>query len=149
MAIKKYIQKPVVLAAVIFVVMGLAGFGVALAMNHKNNKSAGTKQSNCPQDETCISLLGKTATPDIVTIHPGTFVRFNSADGGKHSIALQHAAVQHNDDSEFHSGEFAKDEAYRLQFKKDGTYTFRDELNPGLEINVIVYTKAKDYKVQQ
>jgi plastocyanin len=145
MDLKKYLQKPTLLIVAIIVVMGLAGFGIAFGLSQKNNKTAA---SACPQGETCISLLGKTASPDVITIQPGTFVRFNSADGGKHSIALEHAAAQHNDDSEYHSGEFAKDEAWRVQFKKDGTYTFRDELNPDVKINVIVYTEGKDYKVQ-
>ncbi len=148
MILKKYLQKPTLLIVAIIVVMGLVGFGVAFGLSQKNNKAADSKQSNCPANETCIDLLGKTASPDVVTIQPGTFVRFNSADGGKHSIALEHAAAQHNDDSEYHSGEFDKDEAYRVQFKKDGNYTFRDELNPGLKVNVIVYTEGKVYKVQ-
>ncbi len=145
MDLKKYIQKPSSLIVAVIVVMGLVGFGIAFGLSLKNHKAAG---SACPRGETCIRLLGKTASPDVITIQPGTFVRFNSADGGKHSIALEHAAVQHFDNSEFHSGEFAKDEAWRIQFKRTGTYTFRDELNPDVEINVIVYTKGKYHKVQ-
>lgn len=137
-------QKPVALVASIFVVTVLVGFAVGFAMNQKDH----VKQSNCPQGETCVRLLGKTADPDVITITPRTIVRFNSADGGRHSIALEHAAVQHFDDEEYHSGVFQKDEAWRVQFKKDGTYTFRDELNPDVKINVIVHTAGKVYKVE-
>ncbi len=148
MNLRKYLKKSTLLTAGIIVVMALVGFGVAFGLSQKSNKPAATKQPYCPQNEACISLHGKSASPDIITVKSGTFVRFNSADGGKHSIALQHAAAQHNDDSEYHSGEFAADEAYRVQFKKDGSYTFRDELNSDYEIKVVVYTPGKDYKVQ-
>lgn len=147
MDLKKSLQKPLVLIAVVFVVIVLAA-GIGYAISQKNGKNDAANSKKPASQETSIRLLGKTANPDIVTVKAGSYVQFNSADGGKHNIALEHAAVQHNDDKEYHSGDFEKDEAWRVQFKKDGTYTFRDEFNPEVKIRVVVYTEGKDYKIQ-
>ena len=128
---------------VIFIAALLMGLAVAYAV--KQNAPNTASGASC--DGTCVALTEKGADPDIITVTAGSFVQFNSADGKKYSIALEHAAAQHDDDSEFHSGEFSKGEAYRVQFKKDGSYTFRDEYNPKVRVTVIVYTEGKDYKI--
>lgn len=109
--------------------------------------SASTNAVKCPV-EACVSLNKQVATPTVVTVTSGSYVQFNSTDGGKHNIALAHSVVQHSDESEFDSGDFGGDEAYKVQFKQDGAYTFRDKYNNKVSINVIVYTPGKEYKIQ-
>ncbi len=137
------LRKLPVLLPLLFAVAILLGLSVAYAVKQSSPNTA--SGSSC--DGTCVALTEKGADPDIVTVTTGSFVQFNSADGKKYSIALEHAAAQHDDDSEFHSNEFGKGEAYRVQFKKDGSYTFRDEFNPKVRVTVIAYTEGKDYKV--
>lgn len=140
---------PLVPIVITFAVVGLVSFGLFYGYgNMKSDTVASAQPASCPEPETCIALQGRTASPDIVTVKAGSFVQFVSADGSKHNIALEHAAVQHEDHSEYESGEFGGDEAWRVQFKKDGAYTFRDKHHPGLKVSVIVYTPGKDYKVE-
>lgn len=136
-------KKLPVLLPILFALALLTGLGIAYAVKQSlPNEALGT---SC--DGTCVALAENGAEPDIITVTTGSFVQFNSADGKKYSIALEHAAAQHDDDSEFHSGEFGKGEAYRVQFKKDGSYVFRDEFNPKIRVTVIAYTEGKDYKI--
>jgi len=149
MKLKAIMGKPKMLIGLVFVAVGLLGFGAVYALSSDSSpKMAAPTQATCPVGDSCVSLLGKTASPDIITIKTGSYIRFNSADGGKHNIALEHAAVQHEDDHELESGDFEKDEAWRVQFKQDGTYTFRDKYNPDLKVSVIVYTEGKTYKIE-
>ncbi len=147
--------------------VGLASFGVAYAVSQRDSDKSSTTTANATAATckgNCVYLKADGASPDIVTITAGSFVEFVAADGKSHNIA----AVEHDrDDNAEHteeaghadktgghndlgykSGEFAADEAWRVQFKKDGTYTFADKLNPKVHVNVIVYTEGKEYKVQ-
>lgn len=101
----------------------------------------------CPADA-CVSITKDGAKPEIITIKSGQSVQFNSADGLRHNLTLVHSAAQHSDDAHYTSGVFARDEAWRVQFKKDGTYTFGDTFNPDMFINVVVYTPGKSYTVE-
>lgn len=104
----------------------------------------------CSNAEACISLTN-VAEPNIVTIKNGSYVQFNSADNKKHNLFVAHSGSQHSDDHEdevYASGDFSGDEAWRVQFKKDGAYTFQDKYNSDSTINVVVYTEGKDYKIQ-
>ncbi len=116
---------------------------------YAGNKGAtgGVSAAPCPV-ETCISLDNETATPSIVTIKKDSYVQFNAVDGRQHNIALAHSAAQHDDPSRYESGDFQGDEAWKVQFKHDGAYTFRDKANDKVKIDVVVYTEGKDYKVQ-
>lgn len=136
-------KKPGVVIAVVFVVALVIGLSTALLIKRMN-----TPMQSASCAGTCIDLGAASANPDVLTITSGTYVQFNNTDGSKHNIALEHAAIQHEDPTEFDSGDFGKGEAYKVQFKKDGAYTFRDKYHPKIQINVVVYTKGKDYKVQ-
>lgn len=142
-----------VVVPLVFVGVALITFGIVygLKLTHTNKTSKASQAdsftANCPATA-CIKLLGKTADPDTITVTTGSYVQFNSADSGMHNVALQHSSVQHDDTNEYESGDFKKDEAWKVQIKHDGAYTFRDKYNPGLEINIVAYTKGKDYKVQ-
>lgn len=115
----------------------------ALALNRNTSLS----NSNCGADA-CVALYSDAADPFALTVKAGSFVQFSSADGKKHNIALAHSGVQHNDPSKYESGDFESDEAWKVQFKEDGSYTFRDKYNDKISVSVVVYTPGKDYKIQ-
>ena len=124
----------------------IVGFGVSFlfAMN-KND----TVVKNVACEGTCVSLFGKTASPDTFAVTVGTYVTFNSADGKSHELTLGDAGSHsHSNPGSYESGVFNSDESFKLQFKEEGTYTFTDKMNPETTIVVIVYTEGKDYKVQ-
>lgn len=137
-------------------VFGLAGFGVAFALGQRGGSDQDRLvTANC--DGTCVLLQAEGANPDIVTVTAGSFVEFKSADGKQHNLSLvehghgdsggDHQAGAH-EDAGYRSGDFQADEAWRVQFKRDGAFTFVDKYNPKIHVNVVVYTPGKDYKVQ-
>ncbi len=136
----------IVIAALV-IVIGLGSFGIAYALGqHNGNSNAATCQGSC------IYLRSEGATPDTMTVTAGSSVEFTAADGKKHNLSL----VEHghggdsaaHEDAAYQSGDFAADEAWRVQFKQDGTFTFVDKYNPKTKISVLVYTPGKDYKVE-
>lgn len=131
------------LVVVTALLLGAIGFSGSYAFaQHKNSKG-----TNCPGY--CVSLSGNNKPdPEVLTIPTGSYVQFNAVDGAHHNIALEHSAVQHDDPSKYESGDFAADEAYKIQFKHDGAYTFRDTYNPDVHINVVAYTPGKNYSVE-
>ncbi len=122
-------------------------FAAVFSFAQKKNSSRSLNKADCPVSE-CVSLYSQSASPDTITVTVGSFVQFNSSDGKKHNISLAHSVVQHEDASEYESGDFEADEAWKVQFKKDGAFTFRDKYNDRISVNVIVYTPGKDYKIQ-
>ncbi len=112
---------------------------------------SGTKtqiqQSRCDASA-CISLSKQSSQPGVITVTSGSYVKFNSGDGQKHNVALIHSGIQHEDENRYESGDFGADEAWKVQFKKDGTYTFEDKYNENAEISVIVYTPGKKYEIK-
>ena len=113
------------------------------AGNRGNNEVA---SSSCPVDA-CVNLLSGSAEPETVIVTKGQYVQFKSADGEKHNIELAHSGAQHKDPSRYESGDFQKDEAWKVQFKEDGTYTFRDKYNEAINVSVVTYTPGEDYKI--
>lgn len=124
------------------VAVGFSGF-YAYALSKEKSPEAVV----CNTDA-CISLYKDYAEPNIVTIEAGSFVQFNSVGDSKHNLFLSHSGAQHDDDSEYLSGDFGAGEAWKVQFKKDGAYSFQDKYNEKIYINVVVYTKGKDYKIE-
>ena len=92
-----------------------------------------------------VSLVGKKADPEIVLARVGDYVQFNSRDGKNHDLeqGSGNAIDESHDHKEFAlgSGNFTKDEAYKVQFKKVGIYAFHDHYNPDIYIRVIVDDK--------
>ncbi len=92
---------------------------------------------------TMVALKNDKAVPDAVAIKVGEYVQFNSKDGKSHEIASGtgdgYGNAHGHDQSGVDSGVFGADEAYKLQFKKTGTYEFHDNKNPKIFVTVIVY----------
>ncbi len=47
----------------------------------------------------------------------------------------------------FESGDFGANEAWKVQFKDEGTFQFHDHLNPKISVLMVAYIKDKQYKV--
>lgn len=143
---KKLAANQKVMIAVLVLAAGLVGFGVTYAVS-SNRQGSKVVTPNC--SGVCVNLLGKKASPDTLAITKGTYVTFNSADGGSHELTLGDPGEHgHSNPESLESGVFGADEAFRVQFKEDGTYRFTDKKNPEVTIIVVVYTEGKDYKVQ-
>lgn len=141
-----YITAHKVLLAAAVAVVGLSFTGLYLYGQGSNNAKA-KQASKCPVSY-CVALNKDAATPSEISVIAGSYVQFNSADGGTHNLFLAHAAVQHEDASRYESGDFGAAEAWKVQFKQDGAYSFKDKNNEEVEINVVVYTPGKDYKIE-
>lgn len=122
----------------------LVGFSIAFAVIYFNNKSI--TQNSCK--DICVNLLQNEASPNTLAVTNGSYVQFNSADGKAHSLSLGAGGDEHSHEGKFSSGEFKSDEAWRVQFTKDGTYTFHDHLNPKINVAVVVYTEGRQYQVE-
>lgn len=92
-----------------------------------------------------VSLLKDKADPEIVLVKTGDYVQFNAVDGKEHNLSQGSGnAVDENhahNETGLESGVFKSDEAYRIQFKKIGIYSFHDHNNPDMYIRVIVDDK--------
>lgn len=96
-----------------------------------------------------VDLLGDHAEPSVVSVEKGQYVQFNTKDNKRHDIGQgrgesvthpTHSDVGHEHAFEAkQSGVFGGDEAYKVQFKETGTFTFHDHLNPTISIVVVVY----------
>ncbi len=128
-----------------FVVAGLAGYGTVYALSSMNKDSHVVSQSSC--EGTCVSLFHDKASPDTIAVTVGSYVQFNSADGKSHSLSLGQGGEDHAHTGKFTSGEFKADEAWRVQFNQEGTFTFHDHHNPDLNVIVIVYAADKQYRL--
>lgn len=92
-----------------------------------------------------VALLKDKADPEIVLAKVGDYVQFNAGDGKEHNLSQGSGnAVDENHahaEAGIESGRFGKDEAYKIQFKKVGIYSFHDHNNPDTYIRVIVDDK--------
>lgn len=146
---KKANSKPVarglrttIAVAVIFAGLGfLIARQVAIDRHHAN-----AAQNSC--QGTCVMLKADGAQPDSLSVKVGEFVQFNSADGKPHSLSLGKGGDEHEHKGPFTSGEFQADEAWRVQFKSPGTYTFHDHLNPAINILVVAYQEGADHRLK-
>lgn len=94
-----------------------------------------------------VSLLKDRIEPNTVLVKQGEFVQFNSKDGKSHHLSPGKGKAS-NDGHEhagmgLESGVFGSDEAYRVQFKKPGTYEFHDHNNPKLRVTVVAYKPVR------
>lgn len=89
-----------------------------------------------------VSLLENKVYPEIIIAKVGDYVQFNAMDGKEHNlsqgsgnaVSKRHAHAE----AGLESGKFKGDEAYKIQFKKVGIYSFHDHFNPDAYIRVIV-----------
>jgi plastocyanin len=122
----------------------LVGFGIAFAVAYFNNETS--SKNSCAG--VCVNLLQNEASPNTLAVTNGSYVQFNSADGKTHSLSIGGGGDEHNHKGKFSSGEFKADEAWKVQFTEDGTYTFHDHFNPKINVVVVVYTAGKQYEVE-
>lgn len=148
MLLRAFKNKFVVLVMMLGVVGGLTGFAV---ISNLTDKSSGQTLSLADCQGTCVSLTKGGIKPDEVTVKVGEYVQFNTADGQMHNLALGdgtggehgHDAALHDHNSTFISGDFGPGEAWRVQFKDAGTYTFHDHYNPNHRILVVAYNSSE------
>ncbi len=136
---------------VLLVLVMVLSFGAVYSLTSKNNKSQiveaqTAKDPSC--SDTCVDLYQGKASPNTLAVAVGSYVQFNSKDGKTHDLSLGGGGSEHEHTGKFQSGEFKADEAWRVQFKEEGTFTFHDHYNPEVNIVVVVYTPGKDYKVE-
>ena len=134
------------------ILLGVGVLVLAFAVGYTLSRSSspvakGPIQTKC--DGTCVAVYNDKADPDVLTVTAGSYVQFNAADGQMHNLSIGGDDNAHHEDIEvYSSGDFKGDEAWRVQFKKDGAYTFKDKYHPKVSINVVVYTPGKDYRIK-
>lgn len=130
------------LAVIVLAVAGAAGYGLS--------RINGTEATRATSTAT-VALLSERADPAVIALTQGGTVEFAAKDGRTHNI------VQGSGDNEVHqelgqdvhdhpvmakeSGDFGPGQGYQVTFKKVGTFTFHDHLNPKISVTVIVYEK--------
>lgn len=140
--VQSFVQRYILLIGIGMFVAALSFSGVYAYANSRTSA-----QIACPV-EACISLTGSANDSTAMTVETGSYVQFNSADGGNHNISLAHSAAQHDDPQRYESGDFTADEAWRVQFKEDGAYTFTDTYNSDISITIVAYTPGKEYRIE-
>jgi plastocyanin len=136
-------KKIIIILVIVFVISVVTGSFIGL----QSSKPALVKRA----DTTYVSLVENKAVPDAVIVKKGEYVQFNSNDGNSHNLTLGKGDSHNNSHDHvglIESGVFKADEAYRLQFKKVGTYTFHDHTNPKIYITVIVYDPTDSSRIQ-
>ncbi len=127
---------------IVAVVVCIISFAVAFSVSRSKNSS----QARC--EGTCVALRENKADPDTISVKVGTYVQFNSADGKTHNLSLGGGGKEHSHKGKFSSGDFKGDEAWRVQFKEEGSFLFHDHFNPKINVLVVVYTPGKEYKIE-
>ncbi len=138
--LKKLATWQLVLAAI--VLAGSISFGVTYATADRQDVAASTCKGNC------VSLADTGASPSTIAVPLNSFVQFNSADGKTYDLSLGGGGSEHEHKGKFQSGDFGKGEAWRVQFKDEGSFIFHDHHNPKVSVLVIVYEPGKQYKVE-
>ncbi len=128
----------ILVAAIVSVVSFAVAFTVSQSKTASLNRCEGI----------CVALRDNKADPDTVSVKAGTYVQFNSADGKTHNLSLGKGGEEHSHTGKFSSGDFGADEAWRVQFKEEGSFLFHDHFNPKINVLVVVYTPGKDYKIE-
>lgn len=139
---RQRLSKGLILAAVLLLLVSFGG-----AYTFAGRSTASGSSAVCPVSA-CISLDGQVDEPQTITLETGSYVQFNATDDKVHNIFLAHSAAQHDDPSRFESGDFNKGEAWKVQLKKDGSYTFADKYHQSVQVTIVAYTPGKEYKIQ-
>ncbi|MBA3723598.1 MAG: hypothetical protein H0W89_01745 [Candidatus Levybacteria bacterium] len=136
-------DKIVIASIFVFFVAG----GIVYSLHNQGvlfaSQNASPEEKKKDTGVTLVALKNDKAIPDAVAIKVGEYVQFNSKDGKSHEIASGTGDGYGNDhghdQSGVDSGVFDADEAYKVQFKKTGTYEFHDNKNPKIFVTVVVY----------
>jgi plastocyanin len=139
-------KKSYVLPGIIFIVSLAVGAVIFIATATSPRSSGEVVVAGASSDASVhMVALGPNdaADPNTLAIKVGEYIQFNSNDGKQHQIA-QGKGHDFGEDHEhieggLESGTFAADEAFKVQFKQQGTYFFHDNLNPSITISVVVY----------
>lgn len=152
--VRKSTSKNIVFLPAIGIFAVIIGFvGVqAMANSHL------PKTKKC--QNVCVSLTTTGMSPNELAVKIGEFVQFNSADDQMHNISMgrgedgskgqNHEAhnAPHEHIGDYSSGDFGADEAWRVQFKKAGTYHLHDHYHPNLQIVIVVYDSNNPTTIQ-
>lgn len=122
-------------------VAGLIGFTAMYAVA-TNKASDNNASSVSAASKFQVDLTSAKAIPDTITVPVGQAVQFNTKDGKKHNISLGEGGEEHEHTGKYSSGDFGKDEAWRVTFTEPGTFTFHDHYNPDINILVVAYKPA-------
>lgn len=116
------------------------------------SRSEVVSAAECSEGVACVYLQTDRAIPDVTTVEVGKYVQFNSADGKTHSLGIgagdAHSNGSHDHQGSFVSGDFGADEAWKVQFKKTGTYELHDHYRPDIRVTVIVYDPARQSAIK-
>jgi plastocyanin len=132
---------------VLFLVISatVAFLGTYLSMKIIDEESTGLNNDR-QKNIHMVSLLQDGAEPDIIIAKPGDYVQFNARDGTEHNLSQGSGNASSNDHlhdgAGIGSGVFQSDEAYKVQFKKQGIYSFHDHLNPDIYVRVVVKNQS-------
>jgi plastocyanin len=125
----------------LFIFLILATIGVMVYSETQGNIPKTTYAKDAASAH-MVSLLRDKADPEIILVKVGDYVQFNARDGKEHNLSQGSGnATSDNhahEETGLESGVFKSDEAYKIQFKKVGIYSFHDHNNPDTYIRVIV-----------
>ena len=137
--------------AVIAILFAAAAFGFVYLITSEG-QSGNITRAKCEQGVTCVYLENDHASPDVATVKVGDYVQFSSADGKTHNLGLgagdAHHDGSHKHDGNYVSGDFKADEAWKVQFKKTGTYELHDHYRPDIRVTVIVYDPNRSSQIK-
>ena len=121
----------------------LCGFGAAFVLTSRPNSNKAVASNSTPVQ---VDLKDDMATPSQVTIPVGQTVQFNTKDDLAHEMSLGEGngdSHHHEHEGDYSSGEFGKGEAWKVNFKKAGTFTFHDHKHPNINVLVVAYQPNK------
>lgn len=164
--LKDFFSRTPALLAGVVVFAAMIGFAGVRIMQPGNANAA-----SCTG--TCVEITAEGMNPDTLAVKVGDFVQFNTADGQMHNISLGAGAGAHVEEDQekghhegketkgyvahgaphehvgdYSSGDFGSGEAWKVQFKKAGTFRLHDHYNPNLEILVVVYEPGVTSQIQ-
>lgn len=140
--LKSILTNNITLAAMAFFAIGIGYSVTTLTSSSRTHVSSKTCSS------ICVDIGPKGMIPTELAIKTGQYVQFNTADNQKHNLALgdgqdpasgNHDPLTHDHIAGIESGEFGPGEAWKVQFKKAGTYLMHDHDHPTNRILVVVY----------
>lgn len=126
------------LLGIIVMALSFAFVGFMIARQITIDGRQTPQAAACPVAH-CVALKAGRAEPDTLTVIVGESVQFNSADGNTHSLSQGLGGEEHSHTGPYSSGDFAADEAWRVEFKKPGTFKFHDHYDPEISILVVAY----------
>lgn len=120
----------------VFGLAGLLAFGITYYQN--------TRQNDQRSKTTRVALRNDAADPSLLSVKVGQFVQFDSKDGQSHNLIQGTPDSSHEHSAgDLTSGVFKGNEAWKVEFKKVGTYNFFDQLNPKIQVTVVSYQSKK------